>query len=669
MTLEEITTALKSAINGDYGIRINTEGLNKEYLELAETINKAVESLTEAKKNGESMSLMFYQNPLPMVLIDRDFKPVDMNLSYEKMMGKSKAELFNTSVNDYSVRLIKGDTTDKLFSSGRDTKCELEFTYKDGRALIAEQYGVPLKDNSGNIQNALFIFNDITKERKEEENNKKQLLKIKDLQKRSEVIVQQNPMPIILADKKFNIKVVNEAYINLSGIEREKLLSMSLRDFELLDTKGQGLKYVFETKKRSYAEVTVRFSKGDAILEQYGIPVLDHNNEISDILIVYNDITETRKQHEEIENLMNDARARALALEESIDEVAEGMTELRAGNFTYEIPVKDNDPLILLKENYNAAVVENRKLFRGALTAVTEIENSMEDALNGTTDIAKASEQVAVNSQSAAEVSNRLFLEIDGITHAISDLSASNEEIASTSQEILDQSNSVSKKGNEARDIGHEATEKMNSVAKITKESVLEIEELNTQLHEINTVVKMITEITNQINMLALNAAIEAARAGEHGRGFAVVAGEVKNLAGEARSATEKIDYVIDSIQKRSEETVSSIKSANAEVISGVSSVNLTIESLNGIVEGSNQVSLNMSEIVKAIEDQANITTRIVADAEKGNNLTQKSQTEIEELAALSEETNASVEEINSAINEVTDLAQELEKSLSHLKV
>src|SRR5262249_42869612 len=61
-------------------------------------------------------------------------------------------------------------------------------------------------------------------------------------------------------------------------------------------------------------------------------------------------------------------------------------------------------------------------------------------------------------------------------------------------------------------------------------------------------IAQMIGDITGQINLLALNATIESARAGEAGRGFAVVASEVKNLANQAKQATDKIGTEIGSL-------------------------------------------------------------------------------------------------------------------------
>jgi methyl-accepting chemotaxis protein len=88
-------------------------------------------------------------------------------------------------------------------------------------------------------------------------------------------------------------------------------------------------------------------------------------------------------------------------------------------------------------------------------------------------------------------------------------------------------------------------------------------------------------DITGQINLRALNATIKSARAGEAGRGFAVVAAEVKNLANQAKQATDKIGQEIGNLNDISSDVVgalNSIKNAIQSVSEYVSSTAAAIE-------------------------------------------------------------------------------------------
>ena len=73
--------------------------------------------------------------------------------------------------------------------------------------------------------------------------------------------------------------------------------------------------------------------------------------------------------------------------------------------------------------------------------------------------------------------------------------------------------------------------------------------ELRNTVDGLSDIVNSIGLIANQTNLLALNASIEAARAGEAGKGFAVVAAEVKKLAGDTHSATDRARAMVSGAQ------------------------------------------------------------------------------------------------------------------------
>jgi methyl-accepting chemotaxis protein len=76
------------------------------------------------------------------------------------------------------------------------------------------------------------------------------------------------------------------------------------------------------------------------------------------------------------------------------------------------------------------------------------------------------------------------------------------------------------------------------------------IQELIASAQTIGEIADSVKLLTSQIEHVALNATIEAARAGEVGRGFAIVANEVRSLAEQSKSATQRMRQVLAEIQK-----------------------------------------------------------------------------------------------------------------------
>jgi methyl-accepting chemotaxis protein len=113
-----------------------------------------------------------------------------------------------------------------------------------------------------------------------------------------------------------------------------------------------------------------------------------------------------------------------------------------------------------------------------------------------------------------------------------------------------------------------------------------EAQRLSAAAESMRSIVQLIGDITGQINLLALNATIESARAGEAGRGFAVVAAEVKNLANQAKQATDKIELEIGNLNGISGDVVgalSSIRKAIQDVAEYVNSTAAAVEEQSAV--------------------------------------------------------------------------------------
>jgi methyl-accepting chemotaxis protein len=107
-----------------------------------------------------------------------------------------------------------------------------------------------------------------------------------------------------------------------------------------------------------------------------------------------------------------------------------------------------------------------------------------------------------------------------------------------------------------------------------------------------SSIVQLIGAITGQINLLALNATIESARAGEAGRGFAVVASEVKNLASQAKQATDKIEQEIGNLNGISGDVVAALTS----IKQAIQNVSEYVTSTAAAVAQRSAVTSEMSE-------------------------------------------------------------------------
>ncbi|MDD1723848.1 MAG: methyl-accepting chemotaxis protein, partial [Methanospirillum sp.] len=396
------------------------------------------------------------------------------------------------------------------------------------------------------------------------------MVEIEELEHLNNTIVQQIPMPVLLTDTDQHILVTNDAYTQLTGFKQEELLRMSPYDITVLDYSGEGLRELITGTRSTFGDLTCKFPSGIRILEQYGIPIFSKSGRLENYLIVYHDITERKEREKEVETLLEQSRKKSEALSRSAGDLEQGMAKIAIGDLRYRAEVPGDDPLLQIKNDYNTAIDGISFLIRelegsiGLLTNTAEKTLVQTDSINAAIrDVADGVRDSTQGAREQMEETRRIFAEINSLSDLIG-------RIVTITSGLMDLASGAARQGEEAGTIGGIANEKMESVGRISAESMQQITGLNEQMTEIDKIVRMIADISSQTNLLALNAAIEAARAGDNGRGFAVVAQEVKNLAGQSKEATSQIEDLIRTIQEKSAKTVQSIEAAYIEISEGI---------------------------------------------------------------------------------------------------
>ena len=148
-----------------------------------------------------------------------------------------------------------------------------------------------------------------------------------------------------------------------------------------------------------------------------------------------------------------------------------------------------------------------------------------------------------------------------------------------------------------------EISETMSKSRQTASEAVVRVDAADQQAQRLSAasesmggIVELIGNITGQINLLALNATIESARAGEAGRGFAVVASEVKNLANQAKQATDKIG-----------QEIGNLNGISADVVSALNSIKQSIQ----------EVSEYVTSTAAAVEEQSTVTSEMSSSMQR----------------------------------------------------
>ena len=312
------------------------------------------------------------------------------------------------------------------------------------------------------------------------------------------------------------------------------------------------------------------------------------------------------------------------------------MKEIAQGNLVINIDVKGSNEISELCHDVNRTVARLSK---------------------ATIELKDISDNVALNSKAlSSEVNNSEhnvrdeLNEIKYVTTAISELASSANSVSNSALFAENSALKAKQLSDSAISIFYESNTANEQMAAALNNTATVIFQLREQSVQISNVIKVISDISDQINLLALNAAIEAARAGEYGRGFAVVADEVRLLASRTQASTIEIGSIIEELQSQSGLANDSMKTSLIMLDKNNELANNANGTLNGIADAIQYITNANTQVSYASEEQSQLTKNIQ-----------------DNLLNISEIVNKNAIGISQSANVASELLQLSEQQKMHL--
>ncbi len=335
------------------------------------------------------------------------------------------------------------------------------------------------------------------------------------------------------------------------------------------------------------------------------------------------------------------------------------------GDFTGKVEIKSKDDFKELGDYFNnmmesiALLMKNvDKSSQVVLKTAADLAIMSNETTTALSQTHIAMDEIASGASNQAESTIQCASHMEDLAQGIDNIENSSTEIDSISKDTKNYSIEGSKIVSELINSSTKIKDTFEVVGNIVKE-------VNESMDQINLISKTISDITEQTNLLSLNASIEAARSGEAGKGFAVVANEIRRLADQSKSSTDRINVMIKAIEEKSMLAVSAINNSQQVVDEEGKMVSETSQIFENISGSVLELSSKISEIKKSIENIQYEKINVVREIENVTSISESTASATEEISASTEEITANMDEISRYTQNLNELSEALKFEIS----
>lgn len=326
-----------------------------------------------------------------------------------------------------------------------------------------------------------------------------------------------------------------------------------------------------------------------------------------------------------------------------VKNASQQMAEIASGegDLSVRLPVKGEDEIGDLARNFNSFIAR--------------IGETVGVVSNSSTNLVTTSEVLKNNSDATLTSVEMQTHECEQAVTAMAEINETVNDIANNASQAARCSEEVQNSAATGRGLvenNRQATERLSGEILSAAEVIANLAEESNKVGSIITVIQGIAE---QTNLLALNAAIEAARAGDHGRGFAVVADEVRALSHSTQNATEEIKVLLDTLQQKATEAVDVMNGGRTLAGQNVQlseQLHVLIETMSKEIDQINQLNLL---IATATEEQAQVTA-----------LTRDN---LERIGSAASETAETARSNSNVSTQIEEQAAQMQQTLSQFRI